>query len=332
MIPFSILDLATVAEGSTISDAFANSRAMAIRAEELGFQRYWLAEHHGMPAVASAATAVLIGHIGSATKRIRIGSGGIMLPNHAPLVIAEQFGTLAHLFPGRVDLGLGRAPGTDMRTARALRRDLEAGAHSFPNDIVELQAYLGTSQPGQILAVPGYGTEVPIWILGSSLYSAHLAAALGLPYAFASHFAPDMLLEAIDIYRSRFQPSASLAQPYVMAGVMGVIADTDEQARYLFTSSQQQFINLRRNNRGLFPRPVDNMDAIWTEMERINVEHTLRYAIVGSPATAAATLDTFIAETSIDELIVSTPVHDFAARIRSLEHFAALPAFAPTRD
>jgi luciferase family oxidoreductase group 1 len=300
---------------------------MARRAEELGYHRYWLAEHHGMPAVASAATSILIGHVGAATKRIRIGSGGIMLPNHSPLVIAEQFGTLASLFPGRVDLGLGRAPGTDMRTARALRRDLEAGANSFPNDIIELQTYLGPSRPGEVMAVPGAGTNVPLWILGSSLYSAHLAAALGLPYAFASHFAPDQLIEAIDIYRTRFEPSAQLDQPYMMAGVMGVIADSDAEANYLFTSSQQQFINLRRNVRGPFPRPVDSMDGIWTEMEKMSVEHTLRYAIVGSPSTATSKLSHFIAETGIDELIVSAPVHDFGKRLKSIEYFANLETF-----
>jgi luciferase family oxidoreductase group 1 len=328
MIPFSILDLATVSEGSTITQAFENTRRMAQKAEELGYNRFWLAEHHGMPAVASAATAVLIAHVGNATSRIRIGSGGIMLPNHSPLVIAEQFGTLASLFPGRVDLGLGRAPGTDMRTARALRRDMETSAHNYPNDVLELQAYLGDpTLETQILAVPGAGTKVPLWMLGSSHYSAHLAGMLGLPYAFASHFAPDDLFAALEIYRERFQPSAQLDRPYAMVGIMGVIADTDEEAQYLFTSSQQQFVNLRRNIRGLFPKPVANMDEIWTEHEKIGVEHSLRYAIVGSPATAAAKLERFLADTRADELIISTPIHDFDARIRSIEHFAALANF-----
>jgi luciferase family oxidoreductase group 1 len=325
MIPFSILDLSTVADGSTITQSFENTRLMAQRADELGYRRYWLAEHHGMPAVASAATAILIGHVAAATSRIRVGSGGVMLPNHSPLVIAEQFGTLASLHPGRIDLGLGRAPGTDMRTARALRRNLEAGADSFPNDIVELMHFLDDAKPGQpIIAVPGAGTHVPLWILGSSMYSAHLAAALGLPYAFASHFAPDMLLDAIALYRDRFQPSANLDKPYVMVGIMGVIAPTDEEADFLFTSSQQQFVNLRRNNRGPFPRPVESMDGIWTEMEKINVEHTLRYAVVGSPETAARKLAAFLAETAADELIISTPIHDFDARLRSVEAFASL--------
>ena len=324
MIPFSILDLAAVAEGETTAQAFQNSARMARHAEALGYNRYWLAEHHGMPAVASAATAVLIGHIGSVTEKIRIGSGGVMLPNHSPLVIAEQFGTLATLFPGRVDLGLGRAPGTDMRTERALRRDLESGANAFPNDIVELQAYLGAPQPGAVLAVPGHDTHVPLWLLGSSLYSAHLAAALGLPYAFASHFAPDMLMEAISIYRDRFEPSAQLDAPYIMVGTMGVIADTDKEADYLFTSSQQQFVNLRRNVRGKFPKPVESMDAIWSESERYGVEHTLRFAITGSPDTARAKLTAFLSETGADELIISTPVHNLDARLASMSHFARL--------
>ncbi|WP_113340945.1 LLM class flavin-dependent oxidoreductase [Rhizobium cremeum] len=325
MIPFSILDLSPIAEGHTVTEALDASRRMAQKAEELGFKRFWLAEHHGMPGIASAATSIVIAHVGAATKRIRIGSGGIMLPNHSPLVIAEQFGTLAALFPDRVDLGLGRAPGTDMRTARALRRNLEAGAESFPHDIIELQRLLG--EPGEdqaLLAIPGARSHVPIWLLGSSLYSAHLAAALGLPYAFASHFAPDSLLEAIAIYRERFEPSAELDKPHVMVGVMGVGADSDAQARYLFTSSQQQFVNLRRNVRRPFPRPVDTMDGIWTDMERMGVEHTLRYAVVGSPATVESKLKDFLDETGADELIVSMPIHDLDARLRSVEIFGGL--------
>lgn len=250
MVPFSILDLSPVAEGSTVSQSFEGSKRMAQKAEELGYTRFWLAEHHGMPGVASAATAVVIGHVGAATSRIRIGSGGVMLPNHAPLVIAEQFGTLEALFPGRVDLGLGRAPGTDMRTAQALRRNLDAGAQSFPNDIIELQHLFSPADENQsILAVPGNGANIPIWLLGSSHYSAHLAAMLGLPYAFASHFAPEALLDAVAIYRDRFTPSATLDKPYVMVGVMGSMADTDEEAQYHFTSAEQQFVNLRRNVR-----------------------------------------------------------------------------------
>ncbi|WP_159950828.1 LLM class flavin-dependent oxidoreductase [Rhizobium sp. 18065] len=322
MIPFSILDLSPIAEGHSVSEALDASRQMAQAAEANGYLRFWLAEHHGMPGIASAATSIVIAHVGAATKTIRIGSGGIMLPNHSPLVIAEQFGTLEALFPGRVDLGLGRAPGTDMRTARALRRNLEAGTESFPHDIIELQRLLGEpAEEHDLLAVPGMRSHVPLWILGSSLYSAHLAAALGLPYAFASHFAPDQLIDAVHIYRERFQPSASLQKPYVIAGVMGAIAENDETAQYLFTSAQQQFVNLRRNIRRPFPRPM-TMEGYWTDMEQITVEHTLRYAIVGSPKTARAKLDDFLSEVGPDELIISMPIHDIAARLRSVKLFA----------
>jgi len=325
MIPFSILDLSLIGEGYSVSQALDQSRRLAIKAEKHGYNRLWLAEHHGMPGIASAATALVIAHVGAATKTIRVGSGGIMLPNHSPLVIAEQFGTLEALLPGRVDLGLGRAPGTDMRTANALRRNLDAGAENFPQDIVELKHLLGTPVPNQaILAVPGTEANVPIWLLGSSTYSAHVAAALGLPYAFASHFAPDMLLDAIAIYRDRFQPSADLDKPYVMAGVMGVAADTDEEANRLFTSSQQQFVNLRKNVRGLFPKPLDTMDGFWTPMEKMNVEHTLRYAAVGSPRTIERKLGEFLAETQADELIISMPIHDIDKRLRSVELFSQL--------
>ncbi|MBW6421533.1 LLM class flavin-dependent oxidoreductase [Rhizobium sp. XQZ8] len=326
MIPFSILDLSPIGEGYSVREALDQSRRLAIKAEEEGYKRLWLAEHHGMPGIASAATSIVIGHVGAATKTIRVGSGGIMLPNHSPLVIAEQFGTLEALLPGRVDLGLGRAPGTDMRTASALRRNLEAGAESFPHDILELQRLLGTPEPNQgLLAVPGMEANVPIWLLGSSIYSAHLAAALGLPYAFASHFAPDMLMEAIAIYRDRFQPSLTLDKPYVMVGVMGVAADTDEEAQKLFTSSQQQFVNLRKNVRTRFPKPIDSMEGFWTPMEKMNVEHTLRYAAVGSVQTVEAHLKEFLGETEADELIVSMPIHDIETRLRSVELFASLP-------
>jgi luciferase family oxidoreductase group 1 len=326
MIPFSLLDLSPIGEGYTASEALDQSARMAKKAEEQGYRRVWLAEHHGMPGIASAATAVVIGHVGAATKSIRIGSGGIMLPNHSPLVVAEQFGTLAALFPGRVDLGLGRAPGTDMRTASALRRNLEAGAENFPHDILELQRLLGAPEQNQgLLAVPGMNSNVPLWLLGSSIYSAHLAAALGLPYAFASHFAPDMLMEAISIYRDRFQPSADLDKPYVMVGVMGVAAETDREAERLFTSSQQQFVNLRKNVRSAFPKPLDSMDGFWTPMEKMSVEHTLRYAAVGSVETVEEKLGAFLKETEADELIISMPIHDIDARLRSVELFASLP-------
>lgn len=324
-IPFSILDLSPIAEGYSVSDALQASQRMAVAAETFGYHRFWLAEHHGMPGIASAATAVVIGHVGAATSRIRIGSGGIMLPNHSPMVIAEQFGTLAALFPGRVDLGVGRAPGTDMRTAQALRRNLEAGAENFPRDIQELQLLLGDVQPGQgLMAVPGAGSHVPVWLLGSSLYSAHLAAALGLPYAFASHFAPDQLFEAISIYRDRFQPSATLEKPYMMVGVMSALAETDAQAQRLFTSSQQQFVNLRRNVRRPFPKPVDSMDGLWSEMERFGVEHTLQHALVGAPSTVKGKLDRFLKDTGADELIISSPIHDVEARIHSIKLLSEL--------
>ncbi len=326
MIPFSILDLSPVGEGYSVRDALDQSRLMAIKAEEQGYKRVWLAEHHGMPGIASAATSIVIAHVGAATKKIRVGSGGVMLPNHSPLVIAEQFGTLEALLPGRVDLGLGRAPGTDMRTASALRRNMEAGAENFPQDIMELKHLLGTPVENQaIIAVPGTEANVPLWLLGSSLYSAHLAAALGLPYAFASHFAPDMLMDAIAIYRERFQPSAELDAPYVMVGVMGVAADTDEEAERLFTSSQQQFVNLRKNVRSQFPKPLDSMDGFWTPMEKMSVEHTLRYSAVGSVPTIEAKLKDFLEETGADELIVSMPIHDIDARLHSVELFASLP-------
>jgi luciferase family oxidoreductase group 1 len=325
MIPFSILDLSLIGEGYSVSQALDQSRMLAVKAEQHGYNRLWLAEHHGMPGIASAATAIVIAHVGAATKTIRVGSGGIMLPNHSPLGIAEQFGTLEALFPGRVDLGLGRAPGTDMRTANALRRNLDAGAENFPQDIVELKHLLGTPVENQaILAVPGTQSNVPIWLLGSSTYSAHLAAALGLPYAFASHFAPDMLLDAIAIYRDRFQPSADLDKPYVMAGIMGVAADTDEEANRLFSSTQQQFVNLRKNVRGTFPKPLETMDGFWTPMEKMTVEHTLRYAAVGSPRTVEKKLGEFLAETQADELIISMPIHDIDKRLRSVELFSQM--------
>jgi luciferase family oxidoreductase group 1 len=324
-IPFSVLDLSPIAEGFGVSDALEASKRMAVAAEALGYHRFWLAEHHGMPGIASAATAVVIAHVGAATTRIRIGSGGIMLPNHSSMVIAEQFGTLAALFPGRVDLGVGRAPGTDMRTAQALRRNLDAGAESFPRDIQELQLLLGPVQPGQgLMAVPGAESNVPVWLLGSSLYSAHLAAALGLPYAFASHFAPDQLFEAISVYRDRFQPSATLERPYMIVGVMAALAETDQQAEKLFTSAQQQFINLRRNVRGRFPRPVESMDGLWSEMERFGVEHTLQHAVVGAPSTAKLKLARFLKDTGADELIISTPIHSVEARLTSLRLMAEL--------
>ncbi len=326
MIPFSILDLSQVADGSSISDALAASQRMAQTAEAQGYSRYWLAEHHGMPGIASAATSLVISHVGAATSKIRIGSGGIMLPNHSPLVIAEQFGTLEALYPGRVDLGLGRAPGTDMATALALRRHQESGVETFPNDIIELQRLLGAPDESQrILAVPGMNAHVPIWLLGSSLYSAQLAAQLGLPYAFASHFAPELLFDALQLYRQHFRPSATLAKPHTMVGVMGVAADSDAEADYLYTSMQQSFANLRRNVRKPFPKPDYDAVANLTPDEQAMIDHMLRYAMVGSPATIEKRLGSFLDQTQADELIISMPIHSVAARVKSVELFAGLP-------
>ena len=322
-IPFSILDLSQISEGFTVSDALANSARMAQTAEAEGYSRYWLAEHHGMPGIASAATSIVIGHVGQATSSIRVGSGGIMLPNHSPLVIAEQFGTLEALFPGRIDLGLGRAPGTDMMTARALRRNMDAGVDTFPQDILELKALFGAPGEGQrILAVPGMNANVPIWLLGSSLYSAQLAAALGLPYAFASHFAPELLFEALELYRRYFRPSEHLDKPHVMVGVMGVAADSDAEADFMFTSMQQSFANLRRHERKPFPAPSYDTMATLTPEETVMIDHMLRYAMVGSAETVAKRLGSFLEQTQADELIVSMPIHNIEARLRSLDLFA----------
>ena len=320
MIPFSVLDLSPINQGASAAQAFRNSADLARHAEVWGYQRYWLAEHHNMPGIASAATSVVIGHVAAATKTIRVGSGGIMLPNHAPLVIAEQFGTLEALFPGRIDLGLGRAPGTDQRTARALRRNLVGSDETFPQDVMELQAWFATVQDGQtVRAVPGAGLDIPIWLLGSSLFSAQLAAELGLPFAFASHFAPDYLVRALELYRASFKPSARLEKPYAMAGLNVFAADVEIEARRLFTSLQQQFINLRRGMPGPLPPPVDSMMDLWSSAEQQMVEHSLHYAIVGTPQSVEVGLAKFIAETGIDEVIVAGQIFDHAARLRSFE-------------
>lgn len=325
MIPFSVLDLSPIPEGFTAADALRNTASLAQHAERLGFHRYWLAEHHNMTGIASAATSVVLAHVGNATSTIRIGSGGVMLPNHAPLVIAEQFGTLASLFPGRVDLGLGRAPGTDMLTARALRRDLQSSSEQFPQDVMELQEYFADAQPGQqIRAVPGAGLHVPLWILGSSLYGAQLAAMLGLPYAFASHFAPDHMEQAIAIYRERFQPSKQLDRPYAMLTVNVTAADTNEEAQRLFSSQQQAFTNLRRGTPGPLPRPIDDIDAWWSTPEKLLSLHTLRYAFVGSPETVEAGLREFLETHQPDELMITGHIHDHAARLRSFEIVASV--------
>jgi luciferase family oxidoreductase group 1 len=318
MIPFSVLDLSPIPEGKSAGDALRNTLDLARHAERLGYRRYWLAEHHNMPGIASAATAVVIGQVAAATGSIRVGSGGIMLPNHAPLVIAEQFGTLEALFPGRIDLGLGRAPGTDMMTAQALRRDLAASADRFPEDVAELRAYLGPAAPGQrIRAIPGDGLAVPIWLLGSSLYSAQLAAMLGMPFAFASHFAPAAMMQALALYRSRFEPSEQLARPYAMLGVNVIAADTDQEAARLFTSLQQSFVNLRRGQPGQLPPPVDDIDRFAGPAEQAQLRQALSCSFVGAPQTVAAGLQAFIDETRPDELIVSGHIFDHAARLRS---------------
>lgn len=319
MIPFSILDLAPVTEGSDAARSFRNSLDLARLGERLGYRRYWLAEHHNMPGIASAATAVLIGHIAGGTSTIRVGAGGIMLPNHSPLQVAEQFGTLASLYPERIDLGLGRAPGTDHATARALRRYFE-GADTFPDDVVELLGYFEPPAPGQpVRAVPGAGLEVPVWLLGSSLFGARLAAQLGLPFAFASHFAPDAMDQALAIYRRDFRPSARLAAPYAILAVNVVVADTDAEARRLFTTQQQAFVNLRRGRPGLIPPPLDDIEAFWTPAEKLGVEHALACAVVGDPVTAEAGLRAFIERHRPDELMITANVFDHTARLRSFE-------------
>ena len=320
MIPFSILDLSPIPRGATASEALRNTLALAQRAEILGYKRYWIAEHHNMPGIASAATAIVIGHVAGGTRTIRVGSGGIMLPNHSPLVVAEQFGTLASLYPGRIDLGLGRAPGTDMLTARALRRTMEDSSEQFPQDVQELQNYFAAAQPGQhIRAVPGAGLEVPIWLLGSSLFSAQLAAMLGLPFAFASHFAPELMIQALEIYRSRFEPSKQLDQPYAMLGANVLAADTDMQARRQFTSQQQSFINLRRGSPGQVPPPIDDIDTYWSPAEKAMVERSLAVSFVGSPETVERGLAAFIESTQPDELMITAHIHDQPARLRSIE-------------
>jgi luciferase family oxidoreductase group 1 len=318
-IPFSVLDLAPVIEGGTAADAFRNSLDLARHAEQLGYNRYWLAEHHNMPGIASAATSVVIGHVAGGTKTIRVGAGGVMLPNHSPLVIAEQFGTLESLYPGRIDLGLGRAPGTDQRTMRALRRNM-TNEDTFPDDVVELAHYFMAPQPGQTVhAYPGAGLKVPLWILGSSAYGAQLAAMLGLPYAFASHFAPDYLLTALELYRKSFQPSQFLDKPYAMLGIAVVAADSDDEAKRLATSGQRQFLNLRRGTPGLLQPPVDSMDGEWSPAEQAGVEHVMQYAAVGSADTVREKLRSFIELTSADELMLAGQIYDHDARKRSYE-------------
>jgi luciferase family oxidoreductase group 1 len=318
-----VLDLAPIVEGSTPAEALRNSLDLAQHVERLGYRRFWLAEHHNAVGIASAATAVVIAHVAAGTSAIRVGAGGIMLPNHPPIVIAEQFGTLESLYPGRIDLGLGRAPGTDQRTVIALRRNASA-ADTFPQDVVELRQFLGDPVPGQaVRATPGAGTKVPLWILGSSLYGAQLASMLGLPYAFASHFAPDALLPALAIYRERFEPSDQLSEPYAMVGANAVVADTDEEARRLFTSAQQSFSNIFRGRRGQLPPPIDDIEDYWSPVEKDRASAMLARSFVGSPETVHAGLEAFVAETGADEIIVASAIHDHGKRLRSYELLVA---------
>jgi len=318
MTPLSVLDLSPIPEGSDAGQAIRNSADLARHAESLGYTRYWMAEHHNMPGIASAATSVALAHVAHGTTRIRIGAGGVMLPNHAPLAIAEQFGTLAALHPGRVDLGLGRAPGSDQITNHALRRTLQGDVDGFPQDVMELMAYFRAAQPGQrIQAVPGAGLEVPLWILGSSLYGAQLAAALGLPYAFASHFAPDAMEQAVEIYRERFRPSGHIERPHVMLGVNVHAAETEEEARLLFSSHQQAFINLRSGRPGKLPAPKAGFYESLDPHARAMIDRSLACTVVGDPATVRAGLRDFAARTGADELMVTGQIHDPAARQRS---------------
>jgi luciferase family oxidoreductase group 1 len=320
LVPYSILDISPIPQGFTAADALRNSLDVAQHAEAWGYTRYWVAEHHNMTGNASSATAVLVGYIAGGTKSIRVGSGGVMLPNHAPLVIAEQFGTLASIYPGRIELGLGRAPGTDQMTARALRRDLLGSEDRFPQDVQELQHYFGPIQDGQaVKAIPGADTDVPIWILGSSLYGAQLAAHFGLPYAFASHFAPEQLLDAISIYREKFQPSDKLAKPYSAFLMNVVAADTDEEAAYLFTTLQQNVIRMRRNTRGQLPSPIDDLDDFCEPYEKATAAHTLQCSAVGSLQTVRGEMQRWLDLTGANEVIITGQIFDHQARLRSFE-------------
>ncbi|MCM8730855.1 LLM class flavin-dependent oxidoreductase [Hephaestia sp. GCM10023244] len=318
MTAFSLLDLAPIVDGGTAAEALANSADLARHAEALGFTRYWVAEHHGMAGIASAATAVVIGHIAAATSRIRVGAGGIMLPNHAPIVIAEQFGTLDALFPGRIDLGLGRAPGSDQRVARALRRTLDSDPNAFPRDVIELQSYFADDGQTGIRAVPGAGARVPIWILGSSLFGAQLAAMLGLPYAFASHFAPDALDQALEIYRRDFRPSAQLDRPYAMAGFNVFAADSDAEGELIASSQQQAFVALRTGHPRQLPPPVAGYRDSLGEQGRSILDHVLQCSAVGGPETVARGIAAFVERTQVDELMIASAIFDHDARKRSL--------------
>lgn len=325
-IPLSVLDLAPITEGGNASQSFKNSVELAQHVEELGFNRFWLAEHHNMPGIASSATSVIIGHIAGATNSIRVGSGGVMLPNHATLVIAEQFGTLETLYPGRIDLGLGRAPGSDQATAYALRRTLNSRVDDFPAQVEELQEYFEGGPDLRVRAVPGNGLNVPLWLLGSSGFSAQLSAHKGLPFSFASHFAPDYTIPALKLYRENFKPSSALNKPYAMLGVNIIAADTDEEANWLATSQQQQFLGIRRGEPSQLKPPIDNIDEVWTQMERASVQQSLDSGttIVGGPETVKRKLESFIEKTQADEIIVNAQIFDPKARLRSYEIVGAL--------
>jgi luciferase family oxidoreductase group 1 len=330
MTKFSVLDLCPVVEGSTPADAFRNSRDLAQHVERLGYERFWLAEHHGMPGVASAATSIVISHVAAGTSTIKVGAGGIMLPNHAPLVIAEQFGTLASLYPGRVELGLGRAPGTDQMTARALRRNLDSDPNEFPRDVMELVNYFRDADPNQyVRAIPGEGTHVPVWILGSSLFGASLAAALGLPFAFASHFAPAQMMQAIEIYRGKFKPSEFLQQSYLMLGYNVFAAPTDEEARFLASSMQQAFIAIRTGRSIRLQPPVENFEEKLGPSEKYLLEQTLERSAIGSPETVKRTLDEFVARTGADEVMIASQIYDHGLRKRSYAIAAEVMGVTP---
>jgi luciferase family oxidoreductase group 1 len=322
MVPLSVLDLSPITDGGTAAAALRNSRDLAQHAERLGFKRYWIAEHHNMPGIASAATAVVIAHVAAGTNSIRVGAGGIMLPNHAPLVVAEQFGTLESLFPGRIDLGLGRAPGTDHATARALRRTLASNPDAFPQDILELMSYFAPEDGQTVKAVPGAGLKVPLYILGSSLFGAQVAAAFGLPFAFASHFAPAQLMPAIDIYRTHFRQSADLDTPYVMLGVNVVAAETDDEARFLASSGRQAFANLGRGMPSTLPPPSREWEKAVVPFGQLPLTEVTSIAMVGSEETVRDGLRSFLAQTDADELIVVSHIYDHAARVRSYEILA----------
>ncbi len=324
MTSFSILDLSPITENGTAADSFRNTLDLARHAEQWSYNRYWMAEHHGMPGIASAATSILISHVAAGTRHIRVGAGGIMLPNHSPLVIAEQFGTLESLYPGRIDLGLGRAPGSDQATSRALRRTLTSDANEFPQDVLELMDFMSDAPRQQVAAVPGKGLHVPIWILGSSLFGAQLAAALGLPYAFASHFAPQQMMQAIQVYRDTFQPSARMKKPYVMLGFNVFAADSDEQAHYLATSWQQSFVNLRSGRPGKLPPPREGYLAQLGPQAQDLLDHVLACSAIGAAPAIEDQVKAFIARTGADELMITCNMYEHAARLRSFEIMAQL--------